>query len=176
MHGDLSDRNILINPKTLEITGLIDWERANLAPAYFEWVVASLSNGHEPAWRFELLDFLRSVLRAECRQAISAGRPSDDDEVDETAVEALYKETLAAWNAFVNVERAAQGISDDCYWTFENELTEPPVYPEWEYADELGEPLPDDYPARELDSLSLYSDAAAELQAREESESTNMKS
>jgi aminoglycoside phosphotransferase (APT) family kinase protein len=132
MHGDLSDRNILINPKTLEITGLIDWERANLAPAYFEWVVASLSNGHEPAWRFELLDFLRSVLRAECRQAISAGRPSDDDEVDETAVEALYKETLAAWNAFVNVERAAQGISDDCYWTFENELTEPPVYPEWE--------------------------------------------
>jgi aminoglycoside phosphotransferase (APT) family kinase protein len=78
MHADLSDRNILIDPDSLEITGLIDWERANTAPAYFEWVTANLCGGHQPAWRLELLDVLRSVLRMGRRREISSRKDSDD--------------------------------------------------------------------------------------------------
>lgn len=47
-HGDLSDRNILIDPITLQVTGLIDWELANVAPAYFEYATARLCSGHGP--------------------------------------------------------------------------------------------------------------------------------
>ncbi|KAJ5447046.1 Aminoglycoside phosphotransferase [Penicillium cf. griseofulvum] len=60
-HGDISDRNILGGPSTLAVTGFLDWEM----PAYFEYVVARLSGGHQPDWRRELLDMLRSVLRWE---------------------------------------------------------------------------------------------------------------
>lgn len=62
-HGDLSDRNILVDPRTLAVTGFLDWEMANIMPAYFEYVAARLSGGHQPGWRRERLDVLRSVLR-----------------------------------------------------------------------------------------------------------------
>lgn len=64
-HGDLSDRNILVDPDTFAVTGFLDWEMANIMPAYFEYVEARLSGGHQPEWRKELLDVLRSVLRCE---------------------------------------------------------------------------------------------------------------
>ncbi|EFR00388.1 hypothetical protein MGYG_03392 [Nannizzia gypsea CBS 118893] len=48
-HADLSDRNILIDPDTLAVTGFIDWEVANIMPAYFEYACARLSGGHDPA-------------------------------------------------------------------------------------------------------------------------------
>nr|POE89897.1 hypothetical protein CFP56_20366 [Quercus suber] len=118
-HGDLSDRNILVDPTTLEITGLIDWEQANIAPAYFEYAAASLTGGHQPEWRKELLEVLRAVLRVECEREVSQRDRSLHAKEDES--EELYKKTLAAYNAFVNVERSAQGYSDACYWTFEND-------------------------------------------------------
>ena len=110
VHGDLSDRNILVDPETLVVTGFLDWEMANIMPAYFEYVEARLSGGHQPEWRRELLDVLRSVLRCEC----------DAVNVDEG--EERYRKTLAAWDAVVDVERIAQGYENNCYWTFETGL------------------------------------------------------
>ncbi|KAI0768001.1 hypothetical protein BD413DRAFT_614685 [Trametes elegans] len=74
-HDDLSDRNILVDPGTLEVTGLVDWEMANIAPAYYEYAVARLSGGHD--WRRELLDVLRGVLRRECEAAVTANQGTD---------------------------------------------------------------------------------------------------
>lgn len=117
-HGDLSDRNILVDPSTLTVTGLLDWEMANIMPAYFEYAAARLSGGHRPEWRRELLDVLRSVLHHEC----DAGRPEELDAVDFDEGEQRYRRTLAAWDAIVDVERIAQGYDDDCKWTFETGL------------------------------------------------------
>lgn len=117
-HGDLSDRNILVDPCTLAVTGFLDWEMANIMPAYFEYVAARLSGGHQPEWRRELLDVLRSVLRCEC----DAGRQEDLDAVNVDDGEERYRTTLAAWDAVVDVERIAQGYDNDCEWTFETGL------------------------------------------------------
>ncbi|CAG7938127.1 unnamed protein product [Penicillium nalgiovense] len=117
-HGDLSDRNILVDPCTLAVTGFLDWEMANIMPAYFEYVAARLSGGHQPEWRRELLDVLRSVLRCEC----DAGRHEDLDAVNVDDGEERYRRTLAAWVAVVDVERIAQGYDNDCEWTFETGL------------------------------------------------------
>ncbi|KAI0708706.1 hypothetical protein C8Q72DRAFT_871846 [Fomitopsis betulina] len=126
-HLDLSDRNILVDPDTLAITGLIDWERANIMPAYFEYVAARLTGAHLPEWRKELLDVLRTVLRREC--GVKCGEDAEDGESGEGMLsgdvdhfeeaEEKYRKTLAAWDAMVDVERPAQGYDDDCYWTFE---------------------------------------------------------
>ncbi|EIW63443.1 uncharacterized protein TRAVEDRAFT_86823, partial [Trametes versicolor FP-101664 SS1] len=89
-HGDLSDRNIIVDPDTLAITGLIDWERANIMPAYFEYVAAQLMGGHEPEWREELLEVLKTVLRRECEATCS--------EDGDLGVEARYMKTMAAWD------------------------------------------------------------------------------
>ncbi|KAL3478423.1 hypothetical protein BJX99DRAFT_224468 [Aspergillus californicus] len=104
-HVDLSDRNILVDPVTLAITGFLDWEMANIMPAYSEYVAARLTGGFLPEWRKEILDVLRSVLRCECDE--------DDDGGEER-----YQKTLAAWDAVVDVERIAQGGSEKSYWTF----------------------------------------------------------
>ncbi|TWU78495.1 hypothetical protein ED733_008971 [Metarhizium rileyi] len=114
-HGDLSDRNILVNPDTLAVTGFLDWEMANIMPAYFEYVAARLSGGHQPAWRKELLDVLRSVLRCEC----DTGRREDLRVVNFDEAYDRYRWTLAACDAIVDVERIAQGYDDDCEWTFD---------------------------------------------------------
>ncbi|RDX53215.1 hypothetical protein OH76DRAFT_1399846 [Lentinus brumalis] len=121
-HGDLSDRNILVDPDTLAITGFIDWETEDFLPAYFDYVAARLSSGHQPEWRVELLDVLRLVLRRECEGdaecAVGYGHVGSEVEAGE-----MYKRTTAAWDAVVDVERCAQGLSDDCYWTFEPGLS-----------------------------------------------------
>ena len=117
-HGDLSDRNILVHPHTLNITGFLDWEAANIMPAYYEYVEARLSGGHDPEWRMELLDVLRSVLRRECGTNIQGKLKLDKfNEGQET-----YERNLAAWNAVTDVERIAQEYNDDCSWTFETGL------------------------------------------------------
>ena len=110
-HCDLSDRNILVDPTTLEVTGLIDWEMANVMPAYFEYAMARLSGGHDPWWRRELLEVLKEVLRCECEsKSLSSGmEPSEK-----------YAHELAAWNALVDVERSAQAYPDACCWTYED--------------------------------------------------------
>ena len=122
-HGDLGDRNILVDPSTLTIEGFLDWEMANIMPAYFEYVQARLSGGHQPEWRREILDVLRRVLQRECVadsvEDLGTNEPKAAN-VDEG--EEKYKRTLAAWNAMVDVERYAQGYDDRCYWTFETGL------------------------------------------------------
>jgi thiamine kinase-like enzyme len=35
-HNDLSQQNIIVNPKTLKIAAIIDWEFAGYYPAFFE--------------------------------------------------------------------------------------------------------------------------------------------
>ncbi|CAD0115412.1 unnamed protein product [Aureobasidium uvarum] len=115
-HGDLSDRNILIDPSTLQVTGLLDWELANVAPAYFEYALARLSGGHDPPWRKVLLEVLRQVSRIECDRALSETDPKRDFTAGEK--EDVFNDAMAAWNSLVNVERSAQGYSDACYWTF----------------------------------------------------------
>ncbi|KAI3114940.1 hypothetical protein CBS147333_2095 [Penicillium roqueforti] len=119
-HGDLSDRNILVDPCTLAVTGFLDWEMANIMPAYYEYVAARLSGGHQPGWRRELLDVLRSVLRCEC----DAGRQEDLDAVNVEDGEERYRRTLAAWDAVVDVERITQGYDNNCKWTFETGLSD----------------------------------------------------
>lgn len=123
IHGDLSDRNVLIDSSTLEVTGLIDWEMANVAPAYFEYVDARLSGGHEPEWRIELLDILSRVLRIECTRAVGESAQDSGHQSATEQVKELFEATLAAWRALIDVERAAQGYSDDCYWTFEDDVS-----------------------------------------------------
>ena len=114
-HGDLSDRNILVHPHTLKVTGFLDWEMANIIPAYFEYVAARLCEGHDSEWRRELLDVLRDVLRSECSTKLHNNlTPAKANKGN-----ASYERTLAAWDAITNVERVAQGYDDDCYWTFE---------------------------------------------------------
>ncbi|KAH0361813.1 hypothetical protein KCU65_g8435, partial [Aureobasidium melanogenum] len=116
-HGDLSDRNILVDPSTLQVTGLIDWELANIAPAYFEYTVARFCGGHDPAWRKVLLEVLRQVLRIECDRALYDTETKRKFTASEK--ENLFTDVMTAWNSLVNVERPAQGYSDACYWTFE---------------------------------------------------------
>ncbi|CAK3807705.1 Hypothetical predicted protein [Lecanosticta acicola] len=120
-HGDLSHRNILLDPSTLEITGLIDWESGNVAPAYLEYTMARLSGGHDPEWRRELLEILRDVLCVECERGVRQRGETDSSQATAKRSDELFSETLAAWNALVDVERPANGYSDDGYWTFEDE-------------------------------------------------------
>ena len=117
-HGDLSDRNILIDPHTLEVTGFLDWERANIMPAYFEYVAARLIAGHDTEWRKEILDVLRSVLRYECNALLKEGQNSAEFGEGEER----YRKTLSAWDAVTDIERMAHEYDDDCSWTFETGL------------------------------------------------------
>ncbi|KAI0729113.1 aminoglycoside phosphotransferase [Fomitopsis betulina] len=110
-HRDLSDRNILIDPDTLEVTGIIDWENAAIMPAHHEYAEARLSGGYTPEWRKEILEVLSNVLRAECAEVDGGNEKASQS----------YERELAAWNKLVDVERAAQGYSDACYWTFESD-------------------------------------------------------
>lgn len=114
-HGDLSDRNILVDPHTLAVTGFLDWEMANIMPAYFEYAAARLSGGHQSQWRRELLDVLKSVLRCEC----DSEHQEDLDPANIDKGEERYRRRLALWDAVVDVERIAQGYDDNCKWTFE---------------------------------------------------------
>lgn len=36
-HNDLSQQNVIIDPETLKINAIIDWEYAGFYPARFEW-------------------------------------------------------------------------------------------------------------------------------------------
>jgi hypothetical protein len=119
-HADISDRNILVDPTSLQVTGFIDWELAIVAPAYYEYAAARLSGGHQPDWRTQLLDILLKVLRKECEREIAKRSQIFDSETTEERCAELFTETLAAWKALVDVERSAQGYSGDCLWTFDD--------------------------------------------------------
>ena len=117
-HRDLFDGNIVVHPRIFDITGFLDWEMANIMPAYDEYIEAWLSGGPDPEWRVELSDVLRSVLRHECGADIEGELNSDRfNEEQET-----YERNLTAWSAMTDVERIAQEYNDDCSWTFESGL------------------------------------------------------
>ena len=128
-HGDLSWRNILFDPVTLKVTGIIDWGMGNIAPAYMEYVHARLSGRHEPWWRPIILEVLRRVLLRECElEAAARGdaywRPYLGTR--EQAAAYLFSTSLAAWKALVDVERPVQGFAEAHYWTYDP----PRPYPE----------------------------------------------
>lgn len=49
-HGDLAPRNILINPKTLKIAALVDWEHAGWWPEYWEYTRTYFCNQGWAEW------------------------------------------------------------------------------------------------------------------------------
>ena len=64
-HNDLSQHNVVVDPDTLRITAIIDWEYAGFFPRRFEWPFytrlgpsAAVGNEHDDS--HELLDFLHS--------------------------------------------------------------------------------------------------------------------
>jgi len=63
-HADLSWENILVEPETGEITGIIDWEMAGFWPEWWEYRKA-LSGCRPQPWWFEVL---KSVMREYPRQ------------------------------------------------------------------------------------------------------------
>ncbi|KAL1616233.1 hypothetical protein SLS54_008526 [Diplodia seriata] len=52
-HGDLQPVNIMVDPKTLRITGILDWETAGYSPPEREYCEGR-SRGREEVWRREL--------------------------------------------------------------------------------------------------------------------------
>ncbi|KAI3317219.1 kinase-like protein [Xylariaceae sp. AK1471] len=64
-HNDLSQHNIIVNPDTLKINAIIDWEYAGFYPARFEWpfytrLGPSVAGIDEVDDSLELLEFLKS--------------------------------------------------------------------------------------------------------------------
>lgn len=69
-HNDLSQYNIIVNPDTLKITAIIDWEYAGFFPARFEWPFykspgPSVAREDEVDDSLELLGFLQSQIETE---------------------------------------------------------------------------------------------------------------
>ncbi|KAL4885177.1 hypothetical protein BJY04DRAFT_214516 [Aspergillus karnatakaensis] len=65
-HNDLSQHNIIVDPETLKIRAIIDWEYAGFFPEYFEWPVynrpgPSVALGGEDDDTAGLLQFLETV-------------------------------------------------------------------------------------------------------------------
>ena len=73
VHGDFSDSNILINPDTGEITGVIDWEMAGFRPPWLAAVAGGLFNDDRE------------------RFLMSEHQSSRDDYKDETPTEAIVR-------------------------------------------------------------------------------------
>lgn len=72
-HNDLSQHNIIVDPDTLKINAIIDWEYAGFYPTRFEWPFynrpgPSVAREDELDDSFELLEFLKA--RGERRDGI----------------------------------------------------------------------------------------------------------
>lgn len=46
-HGDLTNRNFIVDPVKFELTGLIDWEGSGYYPVWWEFMGASLGFGED---------------------------------------------------------------------------------------------------------------------------------
>ncbi|KAK4033040.1 kinase-like domain-containing protein [Parachaetomium inaequale] len=69
-HNDCSQHNIIVNPETLKIAAIVDWEYAGFYPEYFEFAFyrrkgPSVALGEEEDDTDKLLDFLHSRLEWE---------------------------------------------------------------------------------------------------------------
>ena len=65
-HGDLAQHNILINPETLEIAAIIDWENSGFFPPDFEdqlWEQSALERAQTPKTEDHQVDRFISFLR-----------------------------------------------------------------------------------------------------------------
>jgi Ser/Thr protein kinase RdoA (MazF antagonist) len=76
-HNDLSQQNIIVDPDTLKINAIIDWEYAGFYPARLEWpfytrLGPSVAGKDEVDDSFELLGFLKS--RSENEDEVLEGR------------------------------------------------------------------------------------------------------
>jgi serine/threonine protein kinase len=71
-HNDCSQHNIIVNPTTLKIAAIVDWEYAGFYPEYFEFPFyrrkgPSVALGEEEDDTFKLLHFLNSQLSWEAQ-------------------------------------------------------------------------------------------------------------
>lgn len=65
-HGDLQPVNIIVDPKTARITGLLDWETAGYSPPEREYCEAR-SRGREDEWRRALDGIFSDEIREKYR-------------------------------------------------------------------------------------------------------------
>ncbi len=71
-HNDCSQHNVIVNPDTLKIAAIVDWEYAGFYPAHFEFPFykrkgPSVALGEEEDDTYTLLEFLNSRLMWEVR-------------------------------------------------------------------------------------------------------------
>ncbi len=74
-HNDCSQHNIIVNPETLKIAAIVDWEYAGFYPEYFEFPFykrkgPSVALGDEDDDTYTLLSLLNSQLMWEVRMKI----------------------------------------------------------------------------------------------------------
>ena len=110
-HSDLNAANILVDPKTLEITGIVDWEMINVVPAWRaseqpkflgymkpdddEEPPLPSNDVNEEHISWELRDrWEHKALRSRFHKATARGRGGSNDEFDET------KETKAKLDCY----------------------------------------------------------------------------
>lgn len=68
--------NIIVDPETLQIRAIVDWEHAGFWPAYFEGTVynshdfTGLYRGHESDAVFKMLAFMRKRERNQAPKAV----------------------------------------------------------------------------------------------------------
>ncbi len=76
VHGDLNPKNVLVDPSTLEITGLVDWEYCHAGSAY-----ADLGNllrfDRDPALAEAVLGSYRDFMPATPEDLLDRARASD---------------------------------------------------------------------------------------------------
>ena len=115
VHGDFGPQNLLLDPDTFEVSGIVDWEFAHLGDgvvdlAWAEWIVRthhphlvdalpSLFDGYgaEPAWNRR-----HAAMVARCEWAVDfVTRWTPDDEVPRT----LWRDRLAATLSFTSRAR-----------------------------------------------------------------------
>lgn len=65
-HGDLSWENILVQPETGEVTGILDWEMAGFWPDWWEYRKALHGNRPQPWW-YEVLKEIMPEYRSEAQ-------------------------------------------------------------------------------------------------------------
>ncbi|KAI5197064.1 hypothetical protein AUEXF2481DRAFT_43007 [Aureobasidium subglaciale EXF-2481] len=116
VHGDLSFDNILVDPETLQITGLLDYDFSHIAAPADEFVYSFMELGGLVPGPFED-EALRSLRRFQLGQG-------EDDLLPEETEDSPVNWTLAkAWNSAlkkhgVNGPAEIENIADlaDIYW------------------------------------------------------------
>lgn len=109
VHGDLVPRNLLVDPETLEVTGVVDWERSHSGHPWTD-LGALLGADRRP-------DYVEGVLGAWGERhpvAPQAVEPQAVEQlaVEQLAVEELAVEALAAGAAAAELERLVRSVTE----------------------------------------------------------------